>query len=42
MLVTLDIKIKYYIFEVWSNFTAFLELVPNILPRIVEALIESS
>ena len=35
MLVTLDIKIKYYIFEVWSNFSVFVYLAPNILAKIV-------
>ena len=34
-------KIRYCLFEVLSNFTVFLQLVPNILARIVEALIES-
>ena len=28
-------KIRYYIFEVLSNFTVFLYFVPNILSRIV-------
>ena len=28
-------KIRYYIFEVFSNFTVFLQFVPNILPRTV-------
>ena len=28
-------KIRYYIFEVLSNFTVFLSFVPNILARIV-------
>ena len=29
-------KIRYYIFEVVSNFTVFLYFVPNILARIVD------
>ena len=29
-------KIRYYIFEVLSNFTVFLQFVPNILARIVD------
>ena len=28
-------KIRYYIFEVFSNFTVFLKFVPNILARAV-------
>ena len=28
-------KIRYYIFEVLSNFTVFFQFVPNILARIV-------
>ena len=31
-------KIRYYSFEVFSNFTAFLDFVPNILARIVKEM----
>ena len=31
-------KIRYYIFEVLSNFTVFLYFVPNILTRIVDLI----